>query len=103
MDYPEPLFEAGLHHRRVCLGCARQFARTVLRTTEHEIVPICAACSAAWNFHGYQILRRIKPARLVWRLVVFKLMHPFRTPGWREIVDNLKRLKEWARKMRRWT
>ena len=35
----------------------------VLRTIDHEIVPVCEDCSSDWNLYGYLILKRIKPGR----------------------------------------
>lgn len=74
----------------------------VLRTTSREIVPICDDCSSLWNTHGYQILRHIKPATLLRRIVWFKLLHPFQKPSWLEIWRDLAGLKAWAGKMKRW-
>ncbi len=102
IDFPEPLFEAQLHQTKLCLACARRPAATVLRSSSREIVPIFEDCSKDWNIHGYQILRRIKPARLVQRIVKFKLMHPFQRPSLRTIWRDVNGLKEWAGKMRKW-
>ena len=102
MDFPEPLFESHLHQRKVCLVCAKKYAKTVLRTVEREIVPVCADCASDWNFYGYHVLRRIKPGRLVGRLLAFKLRHPFQRPSWPTIWRDVVGLKEWAGKMRKW-
>jgi len=102
MDLPEPLFESALHDRKVCLVCARRYAKTVLRTTEREIVPVCEDCASDWNFYGYQILKRIKPGRLVQRLLAFKLRHPFQRPSLLVVWRDVAALKEWAGKMRKW-
>lgn len=88
--------------RRACIGCGSALAQSVLRTTEQEIAPICVNCSAVWNIHGYRLLRSIKTSKLMWRLFCFKLARPFRQPTWRAIFKDLKQLKEWARKMKRW-
>lgn len=102
IDLPEPLFEANLHQRKVCLVCARKHAEMVLRTTTTEVVPICGDCSIDWNIYGYEILRRIKPGPLVKRLLWFKLAHPFQAPSLRAIWRDLDGLKAWAAKMKKW-
>ena len=103
MDFPEPLFETDLHDRRVCMACAQKHAVKILRTTNREIVPICEDCSSAWNVHGYQILKRIRPVQLMKRIVWFKLRNLLGPPSWRTICRDLTNFKEWAAKMRRWT
>jgi hypothetical protein len=102
MDFPEPLFEAHLNQQKVCLICAKRFAKTVLRTTDREIVPLCEDCSSDWNLYGYPILKRIKPGVLLRRLLAFKLRHPFRRPSWLTIGRDINGLKDWAGKMRKW-
>jgi len=102
IDLPEPLFEANLHQRKVCLVCARKQAEMVLRTTTTEVVPICGDCSIDWNIYGYEILKRIKPAQLVKRLLLFKLLHPFQRPSMRAIWRDIDGLKVWAAKMKKW-
>lgn len=102
MDFPEPLFESHLHNRKICLACATRFAKTVLRTTDREVVPLCEDCASDWNIHGYQILRRIKPAKLVRRLATFKLRHPFRPPSWPALWRDLRGFSAWGKKMRKW-
>lgn len=102
IDLPEPLFEADLHQRKVCLVCAQRFAETVLRTTTTEVVPICRNCSIDWNIYGYEILKRIKPGPTVKRLLLFKLGHPFQSPSLKTIWRDLEGLKGWAAKMKKW-
>ncbi len=102
MDLPEPLFESYLHQPHICLVCAQKLARSVLRTTQREIVPLCEDCSANWNLYGYQILKRIKPAPLFKRILAFKVRHPFQRPSWRTIWRDISRLREWAEKMKKW-
>jgi hypothetical protein len=101
-DFPEPLFETHLAKPKVCLVCGRREAEMVLRTTNDEIVPLCRDCSADWNVYGYQILRRIKPGRLIRRLLTFKLRHPFRPPSVAALWRDIDGLKNWARKMKKW-
>jgi len=103
MDFPEPLYETELHGRRVCMACGEKRAVKVLRTTQREIVPLCEDCSRRWNVHGYQILKRIRPGKLISRLVLFKLLHPFQQPSLCRIWDDLKSFQAWAKKMKRWT
>jgi hypothetical protein len=86
----------------MCLVCASKYAESVLRTTEKEIVPLCTDCAADWNFHGYSILKRIKPSRLIWRTVQFKMLHPFQKPSLMSIWQDIKALQEWAAKMKKW-
>ena len=102
MDFPEPLFEATLNERKACLACGQKLAETVLRSTTREIVPLCADCSVDWNIHGYQILRRIRPAVLLRRLALFKIRRPFQRPSMLSIRDDLKRLQDWSQKMKKW-
>ncbi len=102
MEFPEPLFESHLHQRKICLVCARKYAKTVLRSTDREIVPICEDCSADWNFYGYQILKRIKPGPLVKGLLWFKARHLLGQPTWRTIWRDIRLLKEWAGRMKKW-
>ena len=102
IDFPEPLFETHLLASKVCLVCGQRKATTVLRTTNDEIVPLCGECSADWNVYGYQILRRIHPGRLIRRLVMFKLGHPFQPPSMRSLWHDIAGLKNWAGKMKKW-
>ncbi len=81
---------------------AEREATTVLRTTNEEIVPLCGDCAADWNVYGYQILRRIKPGRLIRRLLLFKLRHPFQQPSLAAIWRDVEKLQAWARKMKKW-
>jgi hypothetical protein len=103
MEFPEPLFEAAyLQSPKMCLVCARKHAESVLRTTEQEIVPLCKDCAAEWNLYGYLILKRIKPARLLWRTAVFKMRHPFQQPSTTAIWHDIQTLQAWAKKMKPW-
>jgi len=103
LDFPEPLYETTfLQSRRMCLVCARKFAESVLRTTVKEIVPLCKDCAVDWNFYGYLILKRIKPSRLIWRTLVFKILHPFQPPSLRTIWQDIKNLQAWGAKMKKW-
>lgn len=102
MDFPEPLYESYhfAHRPRMCLVCAKNEASSVLRTVDREVVPICAKCSAEWNFHGYEILKRIRPGRLACRALLFQLLHPRSSllATWRDA----QALRRWAEKMKRW-
>jgi hypothetical protein len=102
IDLPDPLFESGLHQRKVCLVCAKQPAETVLRTTTAEIVPICRDCSIDWNIYGYEILKRIKPPQLIKGLLLFKLLHPFQQPTIMTLRRDIGGLQSWAGKMKKW-
>jgi hypothetical protein len=103
MDFPEPLYEAQGTSPKLCLACGGRKAAMVLRTTVMEVVPVCEDCSAAWRFHGYQILRRIRPGCLIRRMVLFKLSHLFGPPGLRTLWSDLARFRGWAQRMKRWT
>jgi hypothetical protein len=102
IELPEPLYESHLEEKKMCLVCAKNYASTALRTTDRIVVPICGDCSTDWNFYGYHILKRIKPARLIRRLIVFKLLRLFRKPSLRTIIRDIKGLQTWAKKMKRW-
>lgn len=103
MDFPEPLYETTpVHSRKMCLVCAREYAQSVLRTTDKEIVPLCKDCAADWNIYGYLILKRITPRRLIWRTLLFKALHPFQQPSLRIIWQDVRSLQVWAKKMKQW-
>jgi hypothetical protein len=104
MEFPEPLYESTfLSNPRMCLVCARKHAESVLRTTDQEIVPLCKDCAADWNLYGYLLLKRIKPGQLIRRTAVFKMLHPFQQPSMRTIWHDIKTLRAWAKKMKKWT
>ena len=103
--FPEPLWETPHFmgsSKKVCLVCGSAKAKSVLRTTNTEIFPICIGCSFGWNFYGYEILKKVKPKKLLWNLIKFKLCHPF-YDGYISIYRNLKVIEAWSTKMKRWT
>lgn len=102
MEFPQPLFEACLHSKRMCLICGGR-AESVLRTTDREIVPICARCSGEWNFYGYRILKKIRLAGFLRNLTAFKLVHMLRRPAIWTILGDLRNLLKWAKQMRKWS
>jgi transposase-like protein len=100
--FPETLFEANLlEGTKVCLACGSRKAVSVLRTIDREVIPICKHCSFNWNFYGYEILKKIKPKKLIWNLIKFKLRHPF-IGGWYSIYTQLKVMEVWSARMKRW-
>jgi hypothetical protein len=102
MDFPEPLFESHLEGKKLCLACGSHYATKALWKTDGIcLVPICGNCSFDWNFYGYHILTRIKPAQLVTNILWFKALHPFQKPSLMAIWRNLEIIKEWGRKMKK--
>jgi hypothetical protein len=101
MEFPEPLFESCcMSKRKLCLACGKKEARTVLRTTERDVCPLCKDCSADWNFYGYLVLKRIKPLRLIRNIGLFKLMHPWQPSLW-TIWEDIQSFKQWGEHMRK--
>jgi len=99
--FPEPLYEsmltAGGH---LCLVCGDRPATSALRTPgrSEPIVPLCNDCAGDWRIYGYLILRRIKPAALIWKMTRFFVMQPFRR---RVIWSDLAHLQRWQKKISR--
>ncbi len=102
MDFPEPLFEALLYDKKICLVCGETKASTVLRTISNPLIPLCKTCSVEWNFYGYSILKRIKPKELIINLIKFKILHPF-YGGFFSIYKDLDAIKAWSIKMKKFT
>ena len=101
---PEPLYESiYLPTTKVCLICGIHPAKSVLysSTFGKPIIPICKDCSFGWNFYGYYILKKIKPKRLFWHLVKYKLFHLFRKPSFIDIYRDVNTMLEWSLKMKR--
>jgi hypothetical protein len=100
--FPETLFETySFTGNRVCLVCGSNKAESVLRSIDRELVPLCAACSRDWNFHGYNILKKIKPKQLLQSLLVYKLRHWFSAPSVMALCRSLRDLGDWSAKMKR--
>jgi hypothetical protein len=102
-DFPEPLFESFVEGRRLCLACAKKPASGALWTVNRLVVPLCDACRADWNFYGYRILKRIKPAALISGIVKYKLLHPFQEPSWATIWRDVRGFHDWASKMKKFS
>jgi hypothetical protein len=101
---PEPLFESFLlPSDKVCLRCGQVHATSVLYAAMpmRPVLPLCPACAADWNVHGYRMLKSLNPKKLLWRLTLFKLTHPFGQPSIQEIIADLKSFFHWAKKMQR--
>ena len=102
---PEPLFET--YHMpgpaKLCLVCGTRRATSALWSASkgRSVVPMCENCARDWNIYGYSILRRVKPAKLFWRLVKYKARHPFGRPTPGDLAADIKELLRWSRKMRR--
>ena len=62
---------------------------------------VCDDCRADWNFYGYLILKKVKPASLISGIVKYKVLHPFQEPSWRTIWRDVRGFQEWASKMKR--
>lgn len=101
-EFPDPLWEASLTSKRLCLVCARHEAKTVLRGIQEEIIPLCQECSFGWNFYRYQILKRINPLQLITRIIYYKLFRPFSKPSYYTIYQDIRKFQSWVRKMKRW-
>lgn len=102
--FPEPLWETPCFmgsKKKICLVCGSAKATSVLRTSSTEIFPICTGCSFNWNFYGYEIFKKIKPKKLIWSLIKFKLTHPF-YDGIISIYKNFKTIQAWSSKMKRY-
>ena len=98
---PEPLYESYLlPSPKVCLTCARGPAHSGLYSGPRLVVPICKECAADWNFHGYDLLKKVRPKQLLLRLANYKLFHLFSRPGPVEISRDLKEMARWAKKMK---
>lgn len=98
---PEPLYESPhLPSPKVCLVCAGAPASSALYSATKLIVPLCKDCSADWNFHGYDLLKRTKPQQLLLRLAKYKLFHPLTPPGVIEISRDVAELARWGKKMK---
>lgn len=102
IDVPEPLWETTFCTTgKTCLVCANYFAFSVLRTVNEEVVPMCKDCSVRWNFHGYLILKEIRPWNLIKKLLWFKLKHPVKC-SLISFFKDVRKLQSWAKKMKRW-
>jgi len=99
---PEPLFEAPVMGRKWCLRCGRRPATSILLTAGdmRPVLPLCTGCAAEWNLHGYHALRGIRPRALLRNLLWFKLRHPLRRPSAPELVQDVRNLLRWVRKMK---
>jgi hypothetical protein len=98
---PEPLYESFLLPTpKVCLVCACQPANSALYSGTRLVVPLCKQCAAAWNVHGYDILKRMKPKQLVVQLTKYKAVHLFSRPGLIEILRDVAALAKWSKKMK---
>lgn len=103
MEFPDILFQAGYEVKdRMCLACGKDTATSVLCTTSKEIVPLCDRCGSDWNFHGYYILKRLKPTKLLGNILKYKLSHPFK-PSFVTIYRDLKSYNEWGKNMKKFS
>src|SRR5713226_8702590 len=92
---PEPLFESPhLPAPKVCLRCGRERAVSLLYSPfgMKPVLPLCPSCAAQWNVGGYHILKDLRAKTLVWRLLLFKLRHPFARPSLRELIADVQNL-----------
>jgi hypothetical protein len=97
---PEPLYESGplRQPHRVCLVCGKNPAFSALRSPSSQavIVPLCKTCSVDWNFYGYGILKKVRPAALFFRVTKWFVANPYRRAG---IWGDLVRFLQWQRRM----
>ena len=102
MEFPDILFASYFNETRkakVCFVCGSAKAECYLRNMSRIIVPMCDTCTSDWNFHGYYILRRLKPNKLIWNIFKYKLTHF--SPSWYQIYQDLKAYAAWGKKMKK--
>jgi len=89
---PEPLFESfHLPRPKICLRCGRsEQLRCCTRPGHAAGLTLCARCAADWNLSSYAILKGVRANTLTWRLLQFKLKHPFSRPSVSEIYEDVK-------------
>jgi hypothetical protein len=98
---PEPLYESSLLPTpKACLVCGRRRAQSALYAGTRLVVPLCKDCAADWNAYGYDILKKVRPKQLVWRLAKYKAFHPFSRPGLAEIYRDVAAMAQWSKKMK---
>lgn len=97
----EPLFESWIEGKHLCLCCTKKLAVRALWTGTRVIVPICEDCASEWNAYDYNILKRIKPLKLMLGIVKYKLFHPFQKPSFLATCRSARIFKEWGEKMAR--
>jgi hypothetical protein len=85
----------------MCYLCYRDASSALFRGTD-SLVPLCQKCAADWNFHGYEILKKINPTHLVFHLLLFKLRHPFEFPSFFNLYLSLKQLIDWTENIKKW-
>jgi hypothetical protein len=101
---PEPLFESfHIPTPKVCLRCGQRRATSLLFSTldMRPVLPLCSNCAADWNIDGYRILKGVSAKTLLWRLLSFKLKHPFSAPSALDIKRDLQGFQRWASKMKK--
>jgi hypothetical protein len=101
MDFPDPLFESAVDGKKLCLVCAKKPASASLRTVCRPVVPLCDDCRADWNFFGYLILKKIKPAKLISGIIKYKMTHPFQAPSWATLWRDVRAFQEWSAGMKK--
>ena len=75
-------------------------AHSALYAGTRLIVPLCQECAADWNAYGYDILKRVRPKQLVWRLAKYKALHLFGRPTLKEIYRDVAAMAQWSKKMK---
>lgn len=98
---PEPVYESRLSQgwrKKVCLVCGTAKAATVLRTICEEIIPICKKCSTEYLIFETLLLKKIKPKKLIFNIIKFKLRHIFSVQSWRKICKDLKVFSNWYKR-----
>jgi hypothetical protein len=98
---PEPLYESFLlPSPKVCLVCAGRGANSALYSGTRLIVPLCKECAVDWNIHGYDLLKTVRPKKLMLRLAKYKLFHLFAAPSIIEIAKDVVEMARWSKKMK---
>lgn len=107
MEFPDILFESYYNEtgkEKLCLVCGKDRAESYLRNMSRIIVPMCKTCGSDWNFHGYYILRRLKPKELFNTILNYKweMYKKLRFgPSWYQILTDLRAYAAWGKKMKK--
>jgi len=100
-EFPEPLWETYyLTKPKICLACGQGKAESVLRNGDKDVCPLCKKCAIVWNGHGYCLLKRIKPLKVLWNIYLYKLRHWW-TPSWVTIYQDIRSFYKWATYMKK--
>lgn len=91
--FPDPLYESFYNASgKFCFLCGKKSHSCLYRKTT-PLIPLCKCCSSDWNFHGYEILKRIK----IQKLLLFKLKYMLRKPSFLSLIKNIHELRNWIK------